>query len=228
MSDSWLFSGWEFGHYEVRSQLSVGRQRTPPRHPLTQTCCGSATRRLTILPAIRAVRKNKKHTQQWENTLATYAYRILGKVDVRNVDTPIVVRVVRPIWLTKPETASRVRGRFEAILDTAKALGKRSGEKPARWRGHLDKILPKRPGSSSAESLTPSKTNARRTRQLYGFGALEPFSKTTSCVDDRGNSCRFPLIHEGRERDCRRSVVQCRMTDCGRQYSFPPTPESCH
>ncbi len=88
--------------------------------------------------------KNKKHGQQWENTLATYAYPILGKVDVRDVDTPMVVRVLQPIWLKKPETANRVRGRIEAILDAAKALGKRSGENPARWRGHLDKILPKR------------------------------------------------------------------------------------
>ena len=88
--------------------------------------------------------KNKKHGQQWENTLGTYAYPILGKVDVRDVDTSMVVRVLQPIWLKKPETANRVRGRIEAILDAAKALGKRSGENPARWRGHLDKILPKR------------------------------------------------------------------------------------
>ncbi|PTB17769.1 integrase [Trinickia symbiotica] len=88
--------------------------------------------------------KNKKHAQQWENTLVTYAYPIIGKVDVRHVDTPMVVRILQPIWLKKPETASRVRGRIEAILDAAKALGKRSGENPARWRGHLDKILPKR------------------------------------------------------------------------------------
>ncbi|WP_018440980.1 tyrosine-type recombinase/integrase [Trinickia symbiotica] len=88
--------------------------------------------------------KNKKHAQQWENTLVTYAYPIIGKVDVRHVDTPMVVRILQPIWLKKPETASRVRGRIEAVLDAAKALGKRSGENPARWRGHLDKILPKR------------------------------------------------------------------------------------
>ncbi len=63
---------------------------------------------------------------------------------MRDVDTSMVVRALQPIWLKKPETASRVRGRIEAILDAEKALGKRSGENPACWRGHLDKILPKR------------------------------------------------------------------------------------
>lgn len=92
----------------------------------------------------RGVWKNEKHAQQWENTLATYAYPIIGKIDVRNVDTSMIVRVLQPIWSTKPETASRMRGRIEAVLDSAKALGKRTGENPARWRGHLDKILPKR------------------------------------------------------------------------------------
>lgn len=88
--------------------------------------------------------KNIKHAQQWENTLETYAYPVMGDADVANIDTSMVVRVLQPIWSKKPETASRVRGRIEAILDSAKALGKRVGENPARWRGHLDKILPKR------------------------------------------------------------------------------------
>lgn len=88
--------------------------------------------------------KNQRHAQQWENTLATYAYKIIGAVDVSDIDTPMVVQVLQPIWSKKPETASRVRGRIESILDAAKALGKRSGENPARWRGHLDKVLPKR------------------------------------------------------------------------------------
>lgn len=88
--------------------------------------------------------KNKKHAQQWKNTLDTYAYKVIGNTDVREVDTPMIVRILQPIWLTKPETASRVRGRIESVLDASKALGKRSGENPARWRGHLEQILPKR------------------------------------------------------------------------------------
>ncbi|MFM0638032.1 integrase arm-type DNA-binding domain-containing protein [Paraburkholderia metrosideri] len=97
-----------------------------------------------FIAANRSSWKNKKHGQQWENTLSTYAYKVIGDVDVRDVDTPMIVRILQPIWSTKPETASRVRGRIESILDAAKALGKRSGENPARWRGHLDNILPKR------------------------------------------------------------------------------------
>ncbi|ANA32270.1 Prophage integrase IntA [Ralstonia mannitolilytica] len=88
--------------------------------------------------------KNAKHAQQWENTLDTYAYPVIGDVDVRDIDTAMIVRVLQPIWTKKNETASRVRGRIECVLDAAKVLGKRSGENPARWRGHLDKLLPKR------------------------------------------------------------------------------------
>lgn len=96
------------------------------------------------IDAHRSSWKSDKHAQQWENTLATYAYPVIGDTDVGEVDTPLVVRILQPIWSKKPETASRVRGRIECVLDAAKALGKRSGENPARWRGHLDKILPKR------------------------------------------------------------------------------------
>lgn len=88
--------------------------------------------------------KNSKHAQQWENTLDAYAYPVIGDTDVSSIDTPMIVKILKPIWSTKSETASRVRGRIESILDAAKVMGKRTGENPARWRGHLDKILPRR------------------------------------------------------------------------------------
>lgn len=88
--------------------------------------------------------KNKKHAQQWTNTLTTYAYPVIGDVDVRQIDTPMIVRILQPIWSTKRETAGRVRGRIENILDAEKVLGHRDGDNPARWRGHLDKVLAKR------------------------------------------------------------------------------------
>jgi integrase len=88
--------------------------------------------------------KNPKHKQQWRNTLATYAYPVLGAIAVGAVDTGLVVKVLEPIWTTKPETASRLRGRIESVLDWAKARGYRQGENPARWRGHLDHLLPAR------------------------------------------------------------------------------------
>jgi integrase len=86
--------------------------------------------------------KNAKHRQQWRNTLSTYAYPIIGKVPVGEIDTPMVLRILQPIWSTKPESASRIRGRIEAILDAAKVSQLRAGDNPARWRGHLAHVLP--------------------------------------------------------------------------------------
>lgn len=88
--------------------------------------------------------RNAKHKQQWENTLSTYAYPIIGDLPIAGVETPHVIKVLEPIWREKPETASRVRQRIETVLDSAKARGFRKGENPARWRGHLDQVLPKR------------------------------------------------------------------------------------
>jgi len=85
---------------------------------------------------------NPKHTQQWENTLATYAYPFIGTLRPADIDTDLVMRVLQPIWLTKNETASRLRGRIENIMDWAKVSGLRAGENPARWSGHLDQLLP--------------------------------------------------------------------------------------
>lgn len=86
--------------------------------------------------------KNVKHGAQWTATLETYAFPFIGKLDVAHVETSHVLQILEPIWATKAETASRVRGRVESILDWAKARHLRSGENPARWKGHLDAILP--------------------------------------------------------------------------------------
>lgn len=88
--------------------------------------------------------RNPKHRQQWHNTLETYAFPIFGDLPVDSIDTGLVLQAVEPIWNTKTETASRLRGRIEAVLDWAKARGYRSGENPARWRGHLANLLPKK------------------------------------------------------------------------------------
>lgn len=87
--------------------------------------------------------KNGKHRDQWENTLATYAEPFIGALGVDAIQTSHVMQVLDPIWRTKTETATRVRGRIEAILDWATVRGNRTGENPARWRGHLDHLLPK-------------------------------------------------------------------------------------
>ena len=85
---------------------------------------------------------NAKHAAQWEATLRTYAYPTFGSLPVAVIDTALVVRVLDPIWSKKPETASRLRGRIEAVLDFATVRGYRVGENPARWKGHLKEALP--------------------------------------------------------------------------------------
>lgn len=102
----------------------------------------------------RAGWKNAKHAAQWENTLKTYASPTIGHLPVQEVDDVHVMTALEPIWHTKTETASRVRNRIELVLDWAKARKYRSGENPARWRGHLDKILPKR------SNIAPTKHHA--------------------------------------------------------------------
>lgn len=88
--------------------------------------------------------RNDKHRQQWRNTLATYVYPVMGEFPVAEIGTAHVLKILEPIWQEKAETASRVRGRIETILDAAKARGYRQGENPARWRGHLAQVLPAR------------------------------------------------------------------------------------
>lgn len=84
---------------------------------------------------------NPKHAAQWAATLETYAYPVIGRIHVAEVKLSHVMQILEPIWTTKTETASRVRGRIENVLDWAKARGYRKDENPARWRGHLDKLL---------------------------------------------------------------------------------------
>jgi integrase len=88
--------------------------------------------------------RSAAHRQQWTNTLAQYVDPVLGDLPIAAIDTVIVLKVVEPLWKSKTETGARVRGRIEAVLDWAKARGFRGGDNPARWRGHLDHLLPAR------------------------------------------------------------------------------------
>lgn len=87
--------------------------------------------------------KNPKHRDQWTATLSNYAFPVMGDLDVAAIELKHVMRVLEPIWLQKTETAKRLRGRIEMVLDWAGARGFREGPNPARWRGHLDKLLAK-------------------------------------------------------------------------------------
>jgi integrase len=142
----------------ARQKAERQRQlRGEGRDPIEQQRAREAARRLAAGGAIafrqaaeeliasrEAAWRNPKHRQQWRNTLATYVYPSLGKLPVADVDTDAVLRVLQPIWRKKTETASRVRGRIEAVLSWASAKGLRNGTNPAQWRGHLEKLLPKK------------------------------------------------------------------------------------
>lgn len=93
------------------------------------------------IEAHKASWKNAKHIDQWTNTLTTYASPVFGDLPVADVDTGLVVRCLAPIWESKTETATRVRGRIESILGWATTSGYRTGENPARWKGHLENLL---------------------------------------------------------------------------------------
>tara|TARA_R110000850_G_scaffold152858_1_gene276176 strand:- start:6558 stop:7826 length:1269 start_codon:yes stop_codon:yes gene_type:complete len=133
-----------------RTQLSNGLDPLEHRNDLQrQKDTASATFDSLAADYIAAHRvgwKNAKHGQQWENTLKTYASPVIGKLSPGSITTAHVLEVLNKedFWAKKPETASRVRNRIELVLDAAKAKGLREGENPARWRGHLDKLLPRR------------------------------------------------------------------------------------
>jgi integrase len=122
--------------------------------------------------------KNAKHHQQWRNTLKTYASPAFGHVPVGAINTAHVLKAIEPIWLSKPETASRLRGRIERILAWAKVRGYRTGENPALWRGHLDQTLPppnkgKRHHNALPYTQLPSFLLELRSRPATAARALE-------------------------------------------------------
>jgi len=135
---------------ELRSILREGRDPKTERDARRIALKAESAKGMTFAQAAtaciadkKAGWKNQKHADQWTNTLETYAYPIIGSLPVGIIDLPLVRKVLDPIWLTKNETASRVRQRLETVLAWATVSGYRNGENPARWRGHLDHLLPK-------------------------------------------------------------------------------------
>ena len=136
---------------ELRKQAKAGADPLAEREQSKRQKAAEAARVMTFKAAAEAyiaahetIWKNPKHRQQWRNTLEAYAYPVIGAVAVADVDQAMVMAILDPIWRDKTETASRLRGRLEAVLDWATVRGHRKGENPARWRGHLQKALPAR------------------------------------------------------------------------------------
>ena len=138
-------------HKLVRAGIDPLDQREADAKQAAAAAQQAAVRAITFrtvaeryLDAHEKTWRNPKHRMQWRNTLDTYAYPHFGDLAVADVGTDHVLAALEPIWRTKPETATRVRGRIESVLDYATARAWRTGENPARWRGHLANLLPAR------------------------------------------------------------------------------------
>lgn len=96
------------------------------------------------IEAMRPSWKNEKHGDQWTNTLETYAYPVIGDLSIPDIGTDHILQIIKPMWSGKTETASRVRGRIESVIDYYAAHNRVTISNPARWKGHLEKLLPKK------------------------------------------------------------------------------------
>ena len=122
-----------------RRRASLAAQKASDAKAMTFRQCADA-----YIASHEAGWRNAEHRRQWSTSLESHVHPTLGPLPVATVDTALVMKVLEPIWKSNPETASRTRGRIESVLDWAKARGFRTGENPARWRGHLDHLLPAR------------------------------------------------------------------------------------
>ncbi|THF59868.1 tyrosine-type recombinase/integrase [Ollibium composti] len=179
-----------------------------------------------FIEAMKPQFRNAKHIAQWEMTLREYAAPLRPK-RVDQITTADVLEVLKPYWLTKPETASRLRGRIERVLDAAKAQGHRSGENPALWRGHLDKLLPKRRKLSRGHHAAmpyedvPAFIAALRQREAMAARALE-FTILTAARSGE----TFGAIWKEFDLEAALWVVPAERMKAGREHRVPLTPRA--
>ena len=112
--------------------------------------------------------RSTAHRAQWRISLATYASPIVGSMPVEDIGVPEITRILKPLWQNKVETAARLRGRIERVLDWARVHGLRAGENPARWRGHLDKLLPAVAQGAQGQSTSRRFLSTRWPRSTLG------------------------------------------------------------
>ena len=175
------------------------------------------------IAAHRAGWRNIKHASQWTNTIATYCSPVFGELPVQLVDVGLVMKAIEPLWATKPETAGRVRGRIERILDWAKVRGYRDGENPARWRGHLDHLLPARGKirrvqhhAALAYAEIPAFVTALRGRNAIAARALE-FAILTAARTGEVLGAKWSEI----DLDARVWVIPAERMKAGREHRVP-------
>ncbi len=179
------------------------------------------------IEAHKAGWRNAKHAAQWCSTLETYAYPVFGSLPIQSIDTGLVTKALDPIWPEKPETATRVRQRIETVLDWATAHGYRGGDNPARWRGHLDKLLPKR-----------SKIRAVKHHEAMPYAKLPEYLAELSKRDTvSANALAFTILTAARSGETRGATlgeidfdaaiwtVPKERTKSGREHRVPLTDE---
>ena len=174
--------------------------------------------------------KNRKHAAQWSSTLEAYAYPVFGDLPVQAIDTSVVVTALRAIWQAKPETASRLRGRIERILDYARVSGYRTGENPAHWRGHLDKILQHR-----------SKLRRTKHHAALPYNEMASFMRALQDQDSAAaRALEFTILTASRTNEVRGArfdevdfaakewAIPGRRTKSGKPHRVPLSPEALH
>jgi integrase len=204
-----------------KHQLQESRQLEAAKGMTFKECATS------YIDSHKAGWKNSKHESQWRNTLETYAYPSIGSLPIQIVDVGLVMQILEPIWYEKTETASRVRQRIENVLDWAKARGYRTGENPALWRGHLDKLLPKRAKVQKVKHLNampyaelPEYFIELRKRETLAAKALA-FAILTATRSNEAREARWSEI------DVKKGIwiiPEARMK-AGREHRVPLTPE---
>lgn len=180
------------------------------------------------IQAHRSSWRNDKHAAQWESTLKSYAAPIIGDLPVEAIDLRLVLAILEPIWRDKPETASRLRGRLETVLDWAAVRGLRQGDNPARWRGHLDKLLPARAKVKRVEhhaALPYAEIGAfmAKLRSREGFGALAlEFTILTAARTSEVLNVTWGEI----DRDAAAWTVPGARMKAGREHRVPLSPRA--
>lgn len=175
------------------------------------------------IKAHKAAWKNAKHADQWTRTLATYASPVFGHLPVADIDTALVVRCLASIWDSKTETATRLRGRIESVLGWATTSGLRSGDNPARWRGHLENLLANISKTSRTKNhpslpwqQLPAFITALRACPGSSARALE-FAILTACRSGEARGARWSEI----DFEAKIWTIPAERMKAGREHQIP-------
>lgn len=188
-----------------REKIKAGIDPVAERQAARSTLAAAVASAMTFkqaaqkyIEANEAGWKNAKHAAQWTSSLETYAFPSIGNLQIAHVDTSHIVAILEPIWNTKTETASRVRGRIESVLDWARVRGFRKGENPGRWKGHLDHILPAR-----------SKVQKVRHHAALDYRYTGKFMAALKAVDGMGaRALEFAILTAARSNEVRGATWQ--------------------